>query len=69
MSLRWHSLQRGNGLASRRGCGWWLWVLDGFDGDGLDVFEVSAVVGQEGDVVIDSGASDHEVEVWDSDAS
>ena len=44
-------------------------MSDGFDVDGFNVLEVSAVVGQKGEAVMDSGASDHEVEVRDSDSS
>ena len=44
-------------------------MSDGFDVDGFNVLEVSAVIGQQGEVMIDSGASDHEVEVRDSDSS
>ena len=44
-------------------------MSDGFDADGLDVLEVSAVIGQQDEGMIDSGASNHEVEVRDSDSS
>ena len=39
--------------------------LEGFDLDVLDLFEVFAVVGQEGEVVVQGGATYEEVEVAD----
>ncbi len=44
-------------------------MSDGFDVDGFNVLEVSAVVGQKGEAVKDSGTSDHEVEVRNAYAS